>query len=271
MATRVCVYSSSHFLWWYVMGKLQIETEWDKNIYALAQAKAECRMCISSGVCDMHNCHSDKCEKKAQIDNVYSNMADVDRLRVNSLAQQIYSKWVYDRYVCERTQKDRLKDKLGSVMLIVFALSLCVLMFFCCSASDPYKAMRQRFELNIENCLRVVREQACDINKDGEINCQDYALIFYTAWNNSGYSNDITVALVRNINDATDMNHLLCAVRLTKFEHWQYIEPQAWLAGDYACSYDPAEFWGNMYNPNCNDISTNYYYNMYYTNKIRGK
>lgn len=114
--------------------------------------------------------------------------------------------------------------------------------------------------LATDNCI-------CDVNNDGEINCQDWALTFYSIWNSTYYLSD-TVALVRNINQSSGMNHLFIAVRYASCgAQWEYIEPQAFKNGICNRSYFMMDYWGRKYNPIFNEINTNLFYKQYFLNK----
>lgn len=249
------------------MSKLKVETEWDKNITALARSLTECKISKYNNICKPADCA--RCSKYKQQQNVWNSMADIDRLRVNTESSDMYNAFLLTRYKFIEDEEAEHRDKVGSFLMIGFILLILVMMLFCCSATKPV-SQRDIFESNIENCLRQVRILESDVNKDGVINCQDYALLFYKAWLHSDYD-DKTVALVLNNNEKTGMNHLFCAVRLNKYASWEYIEPQAWLIEDYYTPYDMQEYWGNKYNKEYNMISTQYLYTTYYTNKIRGK
>lgn len=248
------------------MSKLRVETEWDKNINAMADSLFECKVTKTTGDCTESMCAD--CEKRIQQQNVWNNMADIDRLRVKTGVNQRFEYWLSQRKRYALYKKSCKRDAIGSVLYVVFLCLLLVIALMCCSASSMVTP-RSVFENNIENCLRSVRKNERDINKDGIINCQDYTILFYEAWNNSNYPNKETIGIVRNYNEDTGMNHLFIAVRITMFDKWEYVEPQAWLSGDYTAQYYMADFWGSKYNPLYNRIDTAYLYKIYYADKLR--
>jgi hypothetical protein len=85
--------------------------------------------------------------------------------------------------------------------------------------------------------IEQVNSKIYDINKDGKINCQDYAIMFYNLY-------PYTMKLIFiNDNSKTGMNHAFIAVKL-KDEGWVSVESKP----NGSKSYSVKDVWGSKYN-----------------------
>ena len=91
--------------------------------------------------------------------------------------------------------------------------------------------------------LLRVREAVYDVNRDGEVNCLDYATTFKFIWDK--YYSPANCELVRNYNTRTGMNHIFARVRFHSYDKWQLVE--TWAPNVYI--YDMPSVWGNVYDP----------------------
>jgi hypothetical protein len=90
----------------------------------------------------------------------------------------------------------------------------------------------------IEDTLKLTHENIKDVNKDGLVNCIDYAYLFKKYY---GYH----ARIIRNVNKETGMDHLLNAVQFTDrdpISKWIFVEPQ----GD-KYTWRPDTYWGSKY------------------------
>ena len=102
-------------------------------------------------------------------------------------------------------------------------------------------AQRTSEHAKIDQTLRKVTEQLrqrTDVNGDGLVNCIDAAVLFYQY-----YPDRNNVRIMRNINPATDFNHLFISVYTEG--KWQCIEPQAYYTNHR--SYWMQSVWGRRY------------------------
>lgn len=138
----------------------------------------------------------------------------------------------------------RCFSKAKVAFCILFALALpCAF-----GQTDTY---RQRVERAINETIRMVHAEICDINGDGLVNCIDYAFSFYGCWYTTSLKYDLAVKncqLIRNVNDANGFNHLFVRVRASSGDKWFYVEPAVSPGGDW----DMKSAWGSRYNPMCN-------------------
>jgi uncharacterized protein YuzB (UPF0349 family) len=96
---------------------------------------------------------------------------------------------------------------------------------------------------SVTGTIDEVHRLIYDLNKDGEIDCVDYACLFYKLWGNGAY-------IMRNYNSKTGFNHLFNAVE-NGDGYTIMIEPQSRDA-----SFD---MWGSRYNPMINEDETEYW------------
>lgn len=264
-----------------------VETEIDKSIDILATSIVECNMKVYTGECVESECST--CEKRAMQEHTYAMLSDIDRLAVDN-AMYRKARVAGAIYNNSRAHKYSIKENIKyafSVALIPIIIIVGLILFMCMlsSAAYPVKSLdsyhRYRFpgenyaleayRKNIYDCLLDTDRLITDVNNDNEINCQDWALTFYSVWNASGFLPN-TCALVLNVNEHTGMNHMFIAVRYCDIVNsWEYIEPQAFKDGECSRSYFMEDYWGKMYNPLFNNICTEYLYNKYFIQKRRGE
>jgi len=96
---------------------------------------------------------------------------------------------------------------------------------------------------DIPSLLLRVRDAVYDVNRDGEVNCLDYATTFKYIWDRSFPASDCE--LVRNYNTRTGMNHIFARVRFSRYSRWQLVE--TWAHDVYF--YDVPSIWGSKYDP----------------------
>jgi hypothetical protein len=105
---------------------------------------------------------------------------------------------------------------------------------------------------NIEQTLRIVAQkwEKTDVNRDGEYNCIDAAVLFYKY-----YPDKSKVCIEVNRNPNTDMNHLFNCVFTDGV--WKAIEPQAYYANK--TNYFMWAVWGSKYDNKYNrDVTETY-------------
>ena len=115
----------------------------------------------------------------------------------------------------------------------------------CCSAFSL-----DTFLLN--KVLSETHYYVKDVNKDGKVNCIDYAITFKTFWDwiaPDGHS--INCEIVRNVNK--NFNHLFVRVRANSRSDWEYVEPQASID-----NYRMEDYWGCKYDASCNIYGETY-------------
>ena len=216
------------------MGKLSVETEYDKAITALAVSLANCY----DAKCNGAKCAT--CATKQQQDNVYNSMADLDKLRVQNEVGELVAR----RHQPRATQADLRRASLSAVWdcrgTIIGALITLFVVFVL-----PYILWCDTSYNKIQDTLKQTTLNIRDVNYDAKINCMDYAIVFKRQWD-SKYNPD-DCELVRNL--STNFNHLF--VRIKQNGSWVYVEPSAYFYG-YIDKYTMKEFWEDMYDSRYN-------------------
>ena len=265
------------------MGRLSVETEYDKAVEAVATSLADCLMRKKYGTCTDADCKT--CETVKQQQNCLANMPDIDKIRV----QNVLSRQMLDRDPPEQiplTGKEyfivSVKYWIKSVFeiisgpIIVLLIMAVVLfgLYQCVQGSklfgqsindydyykytlpgEPYAAGKYR--KHILDILDKTQQYVSDINYDGEVNCIDYACTFKLLWDKQYDPKHCEI--VRN--KSGTMNHLFIRVRQYAGTPWECIEPQAALKD--INRYFMEDFWpSDVYNPVYNDYEeAEYWYN----------
>lgn len=127
---------------------------------------------------------------------------------------------------------------------ILLTILVCLL---CCSAFSL-----DSFLLN--KVLSETHYYVKDVDKNGKVNCIDYAITFKNFWDwiaPDGYS--INCEIVRNVNKNKNFNHLFVRVRDNSRSDWEYVEPQGSIE-----KYRMEDYWGNRYDASCNIYGETY-------------
>lgn len=241
------------------MPKLSVETELDKAISTTAFTIADCAARRDTEMCDSDDCAS--CETYVRAQNVYSTFSDLDKLAIDNKVQPMYDAQ-YKYY--EANKKIQSSSKRAFIVLAIAAVILLCAAILTAKPLDMYTRYRfvnepiamEQYRKAIYDCLLATDLVVDDVNGDGEVNCQDWSIIFTALWVEH-YNVCDTCAIV--INQHNNMNHMFVAVRHSIFEPWEYIEPQAFKNGDCSQSYFMEDYWGNKYNPIFNKIITGDY------------
>jgi len=156
----------------------------------------------------------------------------------------------------------------GHHMVFIILISLCLLLAWVTYKGDkereshtvnsvantilPKQVSSAQHEI-IMNTLRQVsrdHDRKVDVNKDGEINCIDAAVLFYKY-----YPDKDNVCIELNVNPSAKMNHLFNCVRINRV--WKAIEPQSGFTNQH--SYYMKDVWGARYDNSKNKDVTNDY------------
>ena len=233
------------------MGKLSIETEYDKAVTALARSIA---------MCDNAECHGEKCKTCPvwqQQSNVLESMPDIYKIRVlNELGilraynTQKESKTFKERWLDDfRMKCDAAWECRGAILLALIFLFFFFVFPYLVNGEDSQSN-------NIKNTLRQTTYNIRDVNDDAKINCLDVAIVFKHMWDKSNIPDECE--LVRNL--SKDFNHLF--VRIKTKDGWVYVEPGAHY---YGCinQYKMKVFWEKTYNPRYNIYNETEYWMKY--------
>lgn len=223
------------------MGRLSVETEYDKAIAALARSIADCY----DAKCYGKQCAM--CPTKKQQDNVYNNMSDIDKLRVQTETSVILG-------MRHQPKVNELHCTLGAIWdcrwYIILLLITIFLIFFI-----PYKLYGNTSD-DIKYTLKQTTWNVFDVNCDTKLNCIDYAITFKKQWDKRYNPDDCE--LVRNLSPS--LNHLFVRVKVN--EAWVCVEPSAYFYG-YLNSYTMKEFWEDKYDSRYNFYGETEYWMSY--------
>lgn len=274
------------------MGKLSVETEYDKAVDAVATSLTDCYMRKKYGECTDARCKT--CDTYRQQVNCLNSMPDIDKIRVdNTVSRQILLrdpptdepatgveafkiKFDYDLRYFFHDILPILLTPVASIIIIVMivcAANCSINSLWSQSLSDyDYSkyalpgeaAYAGKYRKHILDILDKTKRYARDINYDWEINCVDYACIFKVLWDKQYDPNDCEI--VRNKSET--MNHLFIRVRQYAGTPWECIEPQAALKD--INRYFMEDFWPpDVYNPVYNNYEEAEYWYEYANRYVR--
>ena len=255
------------------MGKLSVETEYDKAVEAIAISLADCNNRKVWGICDEAACSS--CPMKQYQDNCMNNFADVDKIRVYNRLQVLVNAQEVPDTKEYATGKEALKIKadyyareIGGMLATAVAIIFIPLVLLfgvitipsACVSKLSAQSLRDydytryalpgeagyvgKYRKQILDTLDRTKQYVTDVNKDGEINCIDYSCTFKIIWDKMYDASDCEI--VRN--KSSTMNHLFIRTRQYKGRPWECIEPQA--AVKDITKYFMEDFWEpDVYNP----------------------
>lgn len=228
----------------------------DVAVHELAQGRAECLCALQFGRCTKEQCHT--CSTFIQFRNCVAHMSDYDKLRLNTNTAAIYRK--LSLYPARFMSYDKLKSHtcFWVILLGVFLL-LLVLLVGC---RQPPSQLQNYTYVSYENIdcvgsvlndsiwevLNYVSDNVEDFNKDGKVNCIDYAVLFKLCFDASNNNKDLVCIIVWNYNPPK-LNHLFCIIydrssmayievepRKYPGKHWEF--RHSWELADPGC-YDP--------------------------------
>jgi hypothetical protein len=266
------------------MGRLSVETEYDKAVEAVATSITDCHLRKKYGSCQETDCTT--CTTYAQQVNCLNNMPDIDKIRVNNtIARQLADRdppqeepltgAAYLMCSAKYWLRAVLEIIAGPIITLLIVAIVLFSMYQCVQGSslfgqsledydyykytlpgEPYAAGKYR--KHILDILDKTEKYARDINYDGEINCVDYACIFKILWDKQYEPRNCEI--VRN--KSGTMNHLFIRVRQYAGTPWECIEPQAALKD--INRYFMEDFWPpNVYNPVYNNYEEAEYWYEY--------
>ena len=275
------------------MGKLSVETEYDKAVDAVATSLADCYMRKKYGDCTDARCKT--CDTYRQQVNCLNNMPDIDKIRVdNAVSRQILLRDPPEQKPLKGSEYIKasaafyVKDFAGNLIKILapfIGMVLLILFLVCVSrcyegtylygqSLNDYDYSRYalpgeaanagKYRKHILDILDKTKSYARDIDNDGEINCVDYACIFKLLWDKQYDSKNCEI--VRN--KSGTMNHLFIRVRQYAGTPWECIEPQAALKD--INRYFMEDFWPpDVYNPVYNNYEEAEYWYGYANRYIK--
>lgn len=108
-----------------------------------------------------------------------------------------------------------------SVIMKHSKLTACLLLAMLCVAGNaeqykkpkrPYHCIKTsaEFDSEVSMIMSIVQKNVYDYDKDGKVNCKDYAVLFKKTWDK--YFDSWKCMIIRNYNEHTDFSHLFVSV-----------------------------------------------------------
>lgn len=232
-----------------------LETDRDKDIETLAEAKANCYCYKQYNMCQVP---CEQCTTQSKIQACYKALAVCDQLRVDNLyAKLVVMKLaVYKNKSVHRRQAGMKAFRTTvHILITLLMISIFLPVIFLVRGMVPHDT-QPRFIDNdyfIATTFDRMPDTIYDLNNDGLVNCIDWSLQFKKTWNEMFES--VNCELVRNNNIKTGMNHLFVRVRQDTMSEWIYIEPQG-----NKHNYLMTSYWGSMYDPKYNNYGETVYW-----------
>lgn len=222
----------------------------DIAVNELGKQRARCICCIQFGRCKQSHCKT--CKYERQYNELVSAMSVYDKQRLSSYI----SSW-YNKYSAQpgafMTNKGFKRYTLGNLLLVLLFL---VLLIGTISLSEvlpgdrppvtSYYEIPADLDERISNMRSYVAVNVYDHNRDGTINCIDYATCFYEYW---ALYNSEECEIVRNYGSG-NMNHLFVIIYTDEL----MIEIEPWYnlaeVNTYMHStpvYLMSDIWGSLY------------------------
>ena len=210
------------------------------NFGASESARYESDIAYLKGMCE-YNQKYNTCNKVCEgcaynYAPIFSMMPPHMQASVIRYSDMYYMQFVNNKEAAIHERKQTKIIIICVAALVVLLVMLCMFLMF---KNISYAKVTYSDD-TISEAICKVKENIKDINKDGEINCQDYSIMFKLYWD-SHYDKDdchIMYTVLKNIPTKREQPH--CFVKVRKDGRWIYIEPQA-IRGDYTLD----TFWGN--------------------------
>lgn len=233
------------------MSKISFETDLDKCIDVLAQARADIAICEG----DCNTCSG--CPTYFYYTDEFYKLPSVDRLRVEQLARlKEQAMFMQIKYLKANSMKSMLCKSIVYTLLIALCVALACVLFSCRSFSgkpqDILNGVKDNYYIDVIDCYilpNIKNAPVRDVDADGLVNCVDYSITWKLLWDKFNYGMEYKCEIVRNTNPITGMNHLFIRLRAPDGE-WLYIEPQKNIYMERA--------WGDKYMPVFNFYNETY-------------
>lgn len=233
--------------------KFSFESDFEKGLDTLAEVKAYCTYCRNTGICKPDDCST--CPKQKWFLESVRTLIPIDLLKIDMMSVEKLKRYLEVSAPEKRNREARKRyyiEGLKMILILVTALMIApflLTLFFMRVAGDyppPLGGWEKRYQKPyVERVLKTVHEEIYDMNRDGKINCQDYAVLFKWVWDRD-IGLDFEVEITHNLNFRTGMNHLFITLQCEGGTY--YIEPQR----NYNEEYLMERVWGSAFDYRCN-------------------
>ena len=221
------------------------ETFNDLAVRELAKSRSSCICRLQFGSCTKQECQT--CSIGREYRNCYSQMNDYDKARLAKYVSENYvrdsaqpGKWMTYNGLCRYTAKWFI---IAIICLLILFLPLALLAPGNEPSRRPVQISNETHE-HIVVTIKLTQKYINDLNKDGKINCIDYACGFKMIWDSIYPEQANDCIIIRN--KSLTLNHLYNGIY--EGNSIVYVEP--WTNDPY--NYDMAQIWGYKWNPRYN-------------------
>lgn len=219
------------------------ETFNDLAVRELAKTQARCMCMLQYKRCDKSMCAN--CRSGQRLASCKACMNDYDKERLDNYTIEYYQE--YSKNVMGwMGHKQFVKSYNRFVFaMILFTISLVLLVMLAGGGPfDKPPTPRLNYDSMIVSIIQDAQANIRDLDKDGQINCVDYATMFKITWDQTYPLLKNKCQIVRNVNPNTGMNHLFVHVWNDSSES---IDIEPWTSNPYI--YKMNDVWGNRYDP----------------------
>ena len=222
------------------------ETFDDLAVRELAKGRSACICRIQFGRCTKSECNT--CEVHKQYARCYNQMTDYNKRRLATYVSEFY---VQDSKHPEHWMGHNGYKAYTFKWFLIIALILFVLfagMSFMVGPFDqPNKdpVVSEEMDNRIITVMKYIQDYTYDLDKDGLVNCVDYAIMFKLTWDQFYPDLESYCKIVRN-KSPSGMHHLFIHI----WENTTDIEIEPWAKNPY--KYLMTDNWDSQYNPKYN-------------------
>ena len=228
------------------------ETFTDLAVRELAKSKAKCICCLQFGRCKKGQCSS--CQTNKEFYSCYTSMSSYDRSRLKSYINEYYVQYSFNPVAFMNHKQ--YKSHFTKFYAALFGGFLLVCALFGLLSFGPHDQLTDYNtatyeDISLQDYKYLVSmgndllSNVYDVDKDGKVDCCDYAILWYMA--NKVFYPSSTCELVRNYNPPT-FNHLFVRWRSPFTKKWVVIEPHMYRQGDILLT----DYWADKYDPRYN-------------------
>lgn len=217
------------------------ETFNDLAVRELAKTQARCMCLLQYKRCSKKDCA--KCNSNKYLLNCKEMMSDYDRSRLDNYTIEYYG--AFSRSPLSwMGHKQFTRTYNRFVLLLIVVFWLIVLLLGLGSGVGPFDRAHPQLDYDamIIRTMQKAQANIRDLDKDGKINCVDYAIMFKLTWDREYPVLKDKCEIVRNVNKRTEMNHL--------FTYVNGIGVEAWAPDPYRFRME--DNWGGRYDSSLN-------------------
>ena len=220
------------------------ETFNDFAVRELAAGRSACICRIQFGRCTKDECTS--CDIGRQYRNCYNQMNDYDKQRLSKYVSQNYvqdslypGKWMSYKALRKHTAK-------WFALIAVCLFFIFIPLFLMAPGDKPsdVHTVSQSTNNQIIVTIKLAQKYVKDVNRDGKVNCIDYACSFKLIWDAIYPEQAGDCIIIRN--HSLTLNHLYVGV----YENNSLIFVEPWTSNPDV--YDMQTIWGEKWNPRFN-------------------